>query len=267
MQTSNTYNSTSACIQSTWRGEGWRGFYKGIQSPLAGEAFFNAVQFFAYGQSKQFITHMRTGDRIINPSLSAYEMTVMDYYIAGGITGAASCFVECPVDLVKSQLQTVIHKPNPEYRTFFECVRAIVAQRGIIGIYQGLGPTFGRTIPSSAAYFGAYEHTREMLREPGASRDSLPAHYVLIAGGVGGIMYWLPTYPFDSIKSAIQSDEIQPSKRRYHGFVHCCRSLWNEGGVRRFYRGLAPCLLRAVPSNMACFGVYEWVKTLIEQAR
>lgn len=261
LQTSNTYSSTTSCIRSTWLHEGYRGFYKGIQSPLAGEAFFNAVQFFAYGQSKHWIINSRSEF----PSISQYELTVPDYYVAGGVTGAASCFVECPVDLVKSQLQTVIHKPNPEYRTFFECVRAIVSQRGIVGLYQGLGSTFGRTIPSSAAYFGMYEHTREYFRQPGTSRDSLPVHYVLLAGAVGGIAYWLPTFPLDSIKSAMQSDEIRPEKRRYKGFVDCCAKLYHEGGVRRFYRGLTPCLLRAVPSNMACFGVYEWVKAVIER--
>ena len=93
----------------TWRGEGLRGFYKGVQSPLAGEAFFNAVQFLAYGQSKQLLAAYRHSHRqshaghALQPA--ATELTVTDYFVAGGLTGAASCLVEGPVDLVKSATQ------------------------------------------------------------------------------------------------------------------------------------------------------------------
>lgn len=93
------------CMLRTWRGEGVRGFYKGVQSPLAGEAFFNAVQFLAYGQSKQLLAAYRHSHSQEHAGHSlqsaARELTVADYFIAGGLTGAASCLVECPVDLLK----------------------------------------------------------------------------------------------------------------------------------------------------------------------
>ena len=73
----------------------------------------------------------------------------------------------------------------------------------------------------------------------------------------------LSTYPFDSIKSAMQSDAVEPSERRYSSTVECCRQLWVEGGWRRFYRGLAPCLLRSFPANAACFLAYERAKQML----
>ena len=82
---------------------------------------------------------------------------------------------------------------------------------------------------------------------------------ILIAGGVGGFAYWLSTYPADVIKSAMQSDDIFPEQRRYRSTRDCIRQLWEEGGWRRFYRGLAPCLIRSIPANAACFWAYEYV--------
>ena len=286
LQTSTSrYASTVDCVLKTWRGEGVRGFYSGVQSPLAGEAFFNAVQFLAYGQSKQLLLHWRRRQRAeaeqAAPSASSppslrlqdeRELRVSDFFVAGALTGAASCLVECPVDLLKSQLQTAVYAARPAFSSFPSAVAFIVGQRGLIGLYQGLGPTFARTIPSTAAYFGCYEACRRALTPAAVSSPSSasPAPSVvsesaviLVSGGVGGFVYWLSTYPADCVKSAMQSDAIQPSERRFASVADCCRQLYAEGGWRRFYRGLAPCLLRAFPANAACFWSYEYAKRLL----
>ena len=61
----------------------------------------------------------------------------------------------------------------------------------------------------------------------------------------------------------MQSDAVDPSARRYASTMDCCRQLWAEGGWRRFYRGLAPCLLRSFPANAACFLAYERAKQML----
>ena len=259
LQTSTShYSSMLHCIQRTWQVEGVRGFYKGVQSPLAGEAFFNAVQFLAYGQSKAILARWRGRE-----GAGAREpLSVSDYFLAGAMTGAASCLVECPVDLLKSQLQTVIYRPNPPFVSFVSAIAFITRTRGWIGLYQGLVPTFARTIPSTAAYFGCYEWTRAALTAREGDREESEVEHsavILIAGGVGGFAYWLSTYPADVIKSAMQSDDIFPEQRRYRSARDCVRQLWEEGGWRRFYRGLAPCLIRSIPANAACFWAYEYV--------
>jgi solute carrier family 25 carnitine/acylcarnitine transporter 20/29 len=273
LQTSTArYSSTADCVLKTWRGEGVRGFYSGVQSPLAGEAFFNAVQFLAYGQSKQLLLQWRHQSSHAEPHahlhLQLYderELRISDFFIAGGLTGAASCLVECPVDLLKSQLQTAVHRSSAAFSSFPSAVAFIVRERGVVGLYQGLGPTFARTIPSTAAYFGCYEACRRGLMPAASSSSSAVSEsaVILLAGGVGGFVYWLSTYPADCVKSAMQSDAIHPAQRRYSGVADCCRQLYAEGGWRRFYRGLAPCLLRAFPANAACFWSYEYAKRLL----
>ena len=257
------YSSMLACIRSTLSREGMRGFYKGAQSPLVGEGVFNAIQFFAYGQSKHLLLSAKPAPA---PLASAPELSVSDYFIAGGLTGGASVVVECPIDLVKSQLQTAIFaKSPPPYRTFSECVRYIYGARGVSGFYQGLTPTILRTVPSTAAYFGCYEWTRGLLLPRGADRSAdLRPEHILIAGGVGGVMYWLSTFPVDSIKSAMQSDAIIPNRRRYASMSDAVRQLYADGGIARFYRGVVPCVLRAFPANSACFLVYEYAHSALD---
>ena len=46
---------TERCIVHCTGKEGLMGFYKGVYSPLAGQMFLNATQFFAWGQSVKFV--------------------------------------------------------------------------------------------------------------------------------------------------------------------------------------------------------------------
>ena len=78
---------------------------------------------------------------------------------------------------------------------------------------------------------------------------------LFVAGGTAGFMYWVLFYPLDVLKSAMQTDALIPSERKYRSLGHAASSLWAEGGVTRFYKGVTPCLLRAVPANAVMLGV------------
>jgi hypothetical protein len=62
-------------------------------------------------------------------------------------------------------------------------------------------------------------------------------------------MYWLLFYPLDVIKSALQTDALVKSQRKYCGIGDAAKQLYAEGGISRFYKGLTPCLIRSVPAN------------------
>ena len=82
------------------------------------------------------------------------------------------------------------------------------------------------------------------------SGDKAPTMtHLFAAGGTAGFMYWVLFYPLDVIKSAMQTDALVRSERRFSGVADATRQLWAEGGVSRFYKGVTPCLLRAVPAN------------------
>jgi len=212
--------------------------------------------FFFWGRTKSFLAR----------DDPARELTLAEYFAAGAITGFFSTFVEAPIDFFKSQLQTQIFLPRPAFSTFPAAVRAVVAENGPLGVYQGLSANLWRTVPATGAYFGAYEATRRLLAAEGSSRDRLPSHHLLFAGGVGGFAYWASIFPLDSIKSAMQAEHFRRSERRYRSVADCASKLYAEGGVRRFFRGIVPCLLRSFPANAACFFAYEKCLSLMSSS-
>eukprot|EP01147_Barroeca_monosierra_P002493 gene2493-5423_t len=201
------HSSTLDCARKTWALEGIQGFYKGVTSPLAGQMLFRATLFFSYGQSLSIIhklSHL-DHDQRLHPSL---------YFVAGGMTGLAASFVENPIDLFKSQVQTAVHKGIK--RTVSSVARQSIAKNGIIrGPYQALQATIVRNVPANAAYFGVFELGRSF----GAAHliscnvDDLPVLFNFASGSIAGLMYWVTTYPADVVKSVLMSDDLDRSKR------------------------------------------------------
>ena len=99
----------------------------------------------------------------------------------------------------------------------------------------------------------------------GGTAKDLPFFSLLVAGGGAGLLYWIGTYPTDVIKSAMQSDEVEPSRRKYRGIYDCARQLYyNEGGIKRFYSGYTPCLMRAIPANATMLFVMDECRQILE---
>lgn len=255
------YNGVVDCLKKTLKWEGPTGLYKGVTSPLAGQMLFRATLFGAYGKAKEYLQTKNGG-----------SLSVPDYYKAGAMTGFAAAFTEGPIDFYKSQIQVQIVRskadPNykPAYTTVGECVKQTLKNSGIRGPFQGLGATLARNIPANAIYLGSFEVLKMNLAEKlGTTVKDLPAWGILSAGGIGGTLYWLAIFPVDVVKSAMMTDSIVRSERRYSNMLDCASQLYKEGGIKRFYRGFSPCLLRAIPANGVMLFTVDKVGTMLKE--
>lgn len=246
--TNPVYSGAFDCLKKTLQWEGVGGLYKGVASPLAGQMLFRATLFSAFGESKRWLGTNADG--------STRELSNLDFYKAGMITGFVAAFTEAPIDFYKSQIQVQIirSKADPTYKapytTVMQCVKSTIATSGLRGPFQGLGPTILRNTPANAIYLGSFEVIKRKIAESNNCEvKDLSAPVVIGAGGFGGILYWLAIYPVDVIKSAMMTDSIIPSERKYPNMMDSAKKLWQEGGVSRFYKGFTPCILRAAPAN------------------
>lgn len=76
----------------------------------------------------------------------------------------------------------------------------------------------------------------------------------MLAGGVAGVIQWIPAIPFDVIKSRLQT---APEGAYPGGLIDVLEVLIKEEGVRGLYKGAVPVLIRGFPANAACFLGYE----------
>lgn len=96
---------------------------------------------------------------------------------------------------------------------------------------------------------------REVQKRPvGSRREDISAGKVALYGGIAGEALWLASYPFDVVKSKLQSDGFG-AQMRYRGAVDCALQTWRAEGLAGFWRGIGPTLLRAMPVSAGTFAV------------
>lgn len=240
------YSGVVDCFKKTLQWEGFSGLYKGVSSPLIGQMFFRANLFLAYGQSKNFLLQMSDNNCLSNK----------DYFIAGGLAWLFGTIAECPIDFFKTQMQIQIIKSKtikdfqPEYTNMKDCFIKIIRMNGFKGAYQGVVPHMMRNLPAGSAHLGMFEVSRKYFaKKDNIEVKDLSIYKTIISGGIGGWCYWFFFYPLDVVKSSIQSDNPNKEKRNFNGVLDVYNKLYKEGGIKRFYKGFTPCLMRAIPAN------------------
>jgi len=247
MQTSTKYSGMVNAFSTIVKEEGFFGIYKGVQSPLVGTTFMNAYLFCVNGVIKK----ITQGN---NPNK---ELTLSQILQSGALAGAALSFVESPVDFFKCQLQ-VRYK---SYNGYVDCVSKILRTYGIRGAYQGLGATLVRNVPANCAYFGAYEFVKRKLSKGKKHPAVLD---ILFAGFIGGTANWIVSYPADVVKSTMQTDTPNKAERIFKTISITSREIYKRFGIKGFFKGLTPALVRAGPANAFGFLGYEVTRRFID---
>jgi len=237
------------CVLKTIKEEGVKGLYKGMGPPLVTVALFNAILFNAYGQAKALL-----GDPT-GATLNLHQIG-----LAGSFAGIAVSFAGTPTELVKARLQ-IQYKPKegekPLYAGPIDCAKKIIQTGGLRGIYVGFMPTLIRELFGNYFYFAGYEGLKRHLAPSNGAQPSPLS--LMFAGGMGGVMFWLPVYPVDLVKSRIQTDLTG----QYTGMLDCFRKVIAREGVGALYKGFGPCMARAFPANAATFATYELMINLL----
>ena len=59
------------------------------------------------------------------------------------------------------------------------------------------------------------------LTPAGVDKNNVPVYVPLLAGGIAGTTYWMFNYPFDYVKTLMQSDKFGDYK--YKNMAQCFR--------------------------------------------
>ena len=90
----------------------------------------------------------------------------------------------------------------------YQLTRNILKSEGVSGLFRGLTATFTREMPGYFFFFFAYEYTRELLRDPGQSKDDIGVVKTVISGGMAGVTLWTLIFPADVVKSRLQVTDL-----------------------------------------------------------
>ena len=263
------------CLLQTLRKEGFSALYKGATPPLVGWMFMDSVML----GSLTFYRHLLKDNVFNNPTFRAVTrassspssstashdvetiLPAVGHGIAGTMAGCTVSFLAAPVEHVKArlQIQYAADKSQRLYKGPLDCSKRIYQAHGIRGIYRGLGATiFFRSF--FFFWWGSYDILTRYLSA--STTLSTPA-VNFWAGGLSAQVYWLTAYPADVVKQRIMTDPMggasNDGQRKYGRWKDAARDIMVKDGVRGYWRGFVPCILRAFPANAMALVAFEGV--------
>jgi hypothetical protein len=120
------------------------------------------------------------------------------------------------------------------------------------GILKGLEPSMCREISYGTARLGLYEPIKHVMGA--VDPKNTPMWKKFTSGAIAGLIGSSFANPADLIKTRMQGAPI--GENRSMGW-HIKDVYKNEGGIKGFYRGCVPCMVRATLIGAAYMGTYD----------
>ncbi|XP_059145050.1 solute carrier family 25 member 36-like [Physella acuta] len=220
------------------------------------------------------------------------------HLIAGGTAGTTGAVLTCPLEVVKTRLQSSVSSSfihvnvrsalrmlpsqqvvtistcshncqvndnvldNKKYRLsqsqLVNCLRHILKTEGVKGLFKGLGPTLVGVAPSRAIYFGAYAKSKQVLNNV-ITPDT---HFVHLCSAVAaGMSAATCTNPIWFVKTRLQLDQKVEGKLTCR---ECIKRIYKQNGIRGFYKGISASYF-GVSETVIHLVIYETIKAHLQQ--
>jgi len=141
------------------------------------------------------------------------------------------------------------------------CLRHIVENEGVRGLFRGLGPNLVGVAPARAIYFWSYSTTKRSLNLslPKPNRDTPFVHVVSAANA--GFISSCVTNPIWLVKTRLQLDRSSGGNIRT-----VIASIYQEGGVTGLWKGVTASWW-GISETMIHFVVYEFLKKKLAETQ
>ena len=162
-----------------------------------------------------------------------------------------------------------------QYTGMMDVIRHIFRNDGIFGFYQGYGVALVGGIIYRILYLGGYDackaewlHYRRttaavMPMPPQQPQIELTWTERFVMAQMIALLAGTMIYPFDSVRRRMMMQAGIPMVERiYTNSIHCTASIWRQEGIRGFYLGLGPNLVRSVGGALILVG-YDGIRTFL----
>lgn len=239
-----------AMLTKNIKTDGFFSLYRGLPSPLLGSMMENMVLFSSYAFAGRIIS--------ADPENQPFSQKL----ICGMFSGFCVASVLTPVELVKCRMQTS-NAEAVKYKNSVQCIEAILKEGGPRGLFAGHVGTLCREVPGNAAWFGGYELGLYLQTPEGGDKKDIHPVGVAAAGALGGMSYWFFPFPFDVVKSKIQTGTHGLAPGSAVNVISVMKHIFATEGIKGLYRGCALTVGRAAPSNAVLFTAYEMTMRIL----
>lgn len=151
-------------ISSIVKEEGLNGLYRGASPTILKIAFNISFRFLMYNELVAFFQkQMKENAKAKEWALSDNASFSVSSMAAGSIAGAVTVLANQPIDVVKSNMQSV--NASIRYKSSIDCLQKIAKEEGVKGLYRGLVPRLNRVVLETSLSFTFFEILSRQLNE------------------------------------------------------------------------------------------------------
>jgi solute carrier family 25 (mitochondrial folate transporter), member 32 len=253
--------------------------YRGLTPNLLGNATSWASFFFFKSGIERAIATLKTqrpdGGRVQWVDVAA--LTPTDFFLSSLLAGAMTQVITNPIWVLKTRMLSSDASTAGAYPSMWSGAARLYREEGLWGFYRGLGVGM-LAVSHGAVQFAVYEPAKRVYfasrdrraanaegRSPdqhrerdGALQPRMSNEATIILSTVSKLIAGAATYPLQVLRSRLQNYDAE--ERFGRGVRGVVARLWAEEGIRGFYRGLVPGVIRVLPATWVTFLVYENVK-------
>ncbi|KAM0435280.1 hypothetical protein ACHAPT_003374 [Fusarium lateritium] len=190
-----------------------------------------------------------------------------DYFVASALAGASTSALTNPVWVLKTRMVSSDRGAHGAYPSMIAGARSILSTEGIRGLYRGLGVSL-IGVSHGAVQFAVYEPAKRWYyarrrEKHGILNAPMTPEATVVLSSAAKLVAGAATYPYQVLRSRLQNYEAD--QRFGRGIRGVVVRIWREDGLRGFYRGLMPGVVRVMPATWVTFLVYENVKYYLPQ--
>lgn len=240
---------TLSALRSVAMQEGVGGLWSGVGATIIGVLPSRAIYFSTYHRGKA----------VLAESTGLLDSDPRVHLGAACLAGAATCTATNPIWMVKTRMQ--LQARSGTYTSSLDCLRKIVAEEGIRGLYKGLAASY-IGVAESTLQWVIYENLKGRIAVHNSNdADGLSSHWMEYFGAAASakLIAAIVWYPHEVLRTRMRETDPSGHRQRYRTIRQTVSAVLREEGIAAFYGGMTAHLLRVVPNSAIMFFCYEFL--------
>ena len=166
-------------------------------------------------------------------------------FASGLIMGAVSSIYYVPMQYATTNA-VLLSQTN--YKTNYKNIFNLVYKTNIKNLYKGFTVELVRSSLTTSIFLGTYMHIRDTVQPS-------PMLLAPLLGPFSSTVSWAIVFPLDTIRTEKQTTN--------QSFMTIINNKLKTYGIRSFYRGLTPIIIRTIPSTSLGMYLYEYSRSFV----
>jgi solute carrier family 25 folate transporter 32 len=250
------YSGVTDAMRTIVHSEGFKGLYRGASAGILGAGTSWGLYFLFYNAAKHQLRGADVGK----------QLTAAAHLGCAASSGVVTLAMTNAIFVVKTRLcldAPLSHTGNRAYSNVFDGLWKLVRYEGVRGMYKGFVPGL-LGVSHGAIQFMTYEELKKLYCNyyhiPITTKLSTAVYLSMAA--MSKVFAVVTTFPYQVIRARLQDQET-----KYTGILDTVTKTYRFEGVRGFYKGLVPNVLKVTPAVCLTFVVYEHFTYYLQQKR